>query len=204
MLRELTAEKDKKQREYENLINQPDLGKDLDRQELEFMDAIQALENEMKQLKAEKKELNVSISEQKPEVKSMTAEIEKLELEASKMSNEYDKQREICPNLEMVVKRHTQFTEALQSIGNEYNELQLFCDELQKRLVRKTDEAKNILQRINENIKKIKLSSPIGIDLPEYSIIDFHRENNLIEKYKVLLKRKKSDALKLKNWKIFF
>jgi chromosome segregation ATPase len=150
------------------------------------MDSIQIVENENSRLKVTKKELTGFIKDLTPEIKILSSELEKLEAQASKKNNEYDLQRESCKDLDMVAKRHTQLSEKLESVGNAHNELELTCDELQKRLMRKTEEVKNVMQSINELIKKIKLCSSLELsELPEFSIIDFHHENNMIKKYKV-------------------
>ena len=123
---------------------------------------------------------------QKEEICGLNQRMQTSERELNLREIEYNQQKSTCKDLDKIAKKHSQKFQELEALQTNYNDLDVYCDELQKKLMIKSQEVKKLIHCGKEIIDKIKLGSSLTLEeLPEISLVDFHKRNDIINKYKV-------------------
>ena len=129
---------------------------------------------------------DAKIKAKRDEIIALTKRLEISEKELSLKEKKYEEQKATCPDMDKIAKKHAQKFQELDTLQANYNELEAECEHLQNKMMIKTEEVKRLINCGKEVIEKIRLSSTLTLEeLPEISVTDFHRKNDIIEKYKV-------------------
>jgi hypothetical protein len=151
------------------------------------------LEKELKEFKnklsndvTEHHTIQISVKNIKAEMNSLNQITQNSEKELNLREKEYEQQKLTCKDLDKVAAKHTQKFQELETLQSNYNDIDAECDQVQKKLITKTQEVKRLIHCGKDIIDKIRLASSLTVEeLPEISLVDFHKSNGIINKYKV-------------------
>ena len=163
-------------KEQETLTNEEEI----------LLKEIEELEKKNANRNADIRKNELLIKEETEEIKAMTLKLQSADKRIAFKEREYNQQKSSNEDHENLAMKHQgkyqeldQLQKIIEEKGHEY-------DLVQAKILKKTDEVKDLINYGKDIIGKIRLESSLPLEeFPELSVTDFHSKTDIINKYKV-------------------
>ena len=185
-IEQLTAEYESNKKQHEFLKSNENELERLLEEEKELMRELAEEENLLKKEQTDYEDFFNNAKLEKKNVVSLKEKLKRDESELAVKDGLYEKQLASGKQLDQLPAKHAQKKQELERTQNELFEAEQLTETLQKKVLSKSQEVKDLISEANSIIKKLKLdSSTIFQDLTDLNLVDFHKKTDLVRPFKV-------------------